>query len=44
MTAGKLRIAWQMLDAGVHVITEIAATIGVARATWTADSAAAESW
>lgn len=33
MTAGKLRIARQMLDAGNSTITEIAATIGVGRAT-----------
>jgi DNA invertase Pin-like site-specific DNA recombinase len=34
MTAGKLRIARQMLDGG-STITEIAATIGVGRATFT---------
>lgn len=33
MTAGKLRIARQMLDAGNSTVTEIAATIGVGRAT-----------
>jgi hypothetical protein len=32
MTAGKLRVAWQMLDGGSPVI-EIAATIVVGRAT-----------
>jgi hypothetical protein len=33
MTASKLRIARQMFDAGNSTITEIAATIGVGRAT-----------
>ncbi len=33
MTAGKLRIARQMLDTGESTITEIADTIGVGRAT-----------
>lgn len=33
MTASKLRIARQMLDAGSSTMTEIAATIGVGRAT-----------
>lgn len=33
MTAGKLRIARQMLDGGDTTITEIASTIGVGRAT-----------
>ncbi len=33
MTPGKLRVARQMLEDGEHTITEIAATIGVGRAT-----------
>lgn len=33
MIPGKLRVARQMLEGGEHTITEIAATIGVGRAT-----------